>query len=87
MSGIDTCLYREYAYAPREKKVTERISGNKFKRTNLVAAQLNQEIIAPMQYNRTTDASLFEHGFKQWLLPCLPEDAVIVMDNASFHRK
>ena len=32
-------------------------------------------------------APLFEHWFKQWLLPCLPENAVIVMDNASFHRK
>lgn len=86
-SGIDTCLYREYAYAPRGEKVTERISGNKFKRTNLVAAQLNQEIIAPMQYHGTTDASLFEYWLKQWLLPCLPEDVVIIMDNASFHRK
>ena len=27
------------------------------------------------------------HWLKQWLLPCLPEGAVIVMDNASFHRK
>ena len=86
-SGIDTCLYREYAYAPRGEEVTERISGKKFQRTNLVAAQLNQEIIAPMQYNGTTDAPLFEHWFQQWLLPCLSEDTVIVMDNASFHRK
>lgn len=86
-SGIDTCLYREYAYAPRGEEVTERISGKKFQRTNLVAAQLNKEIVAPMQYNGTTDAPLFEYWFKQWLLPCLPEDTVIVMDNASFHRK
>ena len=86
-SGIDTCLYREYAYAPRGEEVTERISGKKFQRTNLVAAQLNQEIVAPMQYHGTTDAPLFEYWFKQWLLPCLPEDTVIVMDHASFHRK
>ena len=86
-TGIDTCLYREYAYALRGEVVTERIAGKKFQRTNLVAAQLNGVIIAPMQYNRTTDAPLFEYWFKQWLLPCLPEDAVIIMDNASFHRK
>ncbi|MDE6657908.1 MAG: transposase [Oscillospiraceae bacterium] len=85
--GIDTCLYLEYAYALRGQAVTERIAGKKFQRTNLVAAQLNGEIIAPMQYNGTTDAPLFEYWFKQWLLPCLPEDAVIIMDNASFHRK
>lgn len=86
-SGIDKCLYREYAYASRGEIVTEKISGKKFQRTNIVAAQLNGEIIAPMQYNGTTDAPLFEHWFKQCLLPCLPEDSVIVMDNASFHRK
>ena len=86
-SGIDQYLYREYAYAPRGETVTERISGKKFQRTNLVAAQLNGKIIAPMQYNGTTDAPLFEYWLKQWLLPCLPEDIVIVMDNASFHRK
>lgn len=40
-----------------------------------------------MQYNGTTDAPLFEFWFEQWLLPCLPEDVVIVMDNASFHSK
>ena len=86
-SGIDTCLYREYAYAPRGEKVTERISGRKFQRTNIVAAKLGDKIIAPMQYKGTTDAPLFEHWFEQWLLPCLPEDTVIVMDNASFHKK
>ena len=40
-----------------------------------------------MQYNGTTDAPLFEYWFEQWLLSCLPKDVVIVMDNASFHRK
>ena len=52
-----------------------------------MAAKLNHEILAPMQYSTITNAPLFELWFKQWLLPCLPEDTVIVMDNASFHRK
>lgn len=64
-----------------------RIPGRRFQRTNLVAAQMGSEILAPMQYQGTTNAELFEHWFEQCLLPCLPEDAVIVMDNASFHRK
>lgn len=40
-----------------------------------------------MQYNGTTNAQLFEFWFEHCLLPCLPEDAIIVMDNASFHSK
>ena len=45
------------------------------------------EILAPVQYTGSTNAELFETWFEQVLLPCLPEDTVIVMDNASFHRK
>ena len=71
----------------RGQKIYDKISGKKFQRTNIVAAKLGDKIIAPMQYSGTTDAPLFEHWFEQWLLPCLPEDAVIVMDNASFHKK
>lgn len=33
------------------------------------------------------DSSLFEKWFEDYLLPNLPKEAVIVMDNASFHRK
>ena len=86
-SGIDVYLYREYAYASRGEKVYGKITGRKFQRTNIVAAKLGNEILAPMQYNGTTNAPLFENWFEQWLLPCLPQDTVIVMDNASFHRK
>ncbi|MDE6004314.1 MAG: transposase [Oscillospiraceae bacterium] len=82
-SGIDGYLYREHAYAPRGEKVDGKMMGRKFQPTNIVAAKLGNEILAPMQYNETTDAPLFE----QWLLSCLPEDTVIVMDNASFHKK
>ena len=40
-----------------------------------------------MQYSGTTNSILFEYWFEQYFLPCLPKDAVIVMDNAAFHRK
>ncbi len=86
-SGIDSCLYREYGYAPRGEKVYGEIYDRKFQRTNIIAAKLGDSILAPMQYNKSTDSALFEYWFEQCLLPCLPDDTVIVMDNASFHRK
>ena len=49
--------------------------------------QDKKEIVAPMQYKGTTDSRLFEYWFEHCLLPCLKKDTVIVMDNASFHRK
>ena len=37
-----------------------------------------------MQYRQSMTGSLFEFWFEHFLLP---EDAVIIVDNASFHRK
>lgn len=86
-SGIDSYLYREYGYAPKGEAVLGKIPGRKFQRSNIIAAKLGKILIAPLQYNGATDSTLFEFWFEQCLLPCLPKDAIIVMDNASFHRK
>lgn len=85
--GIDTYLYREYGYAARGKKIFSRISGRKYKRCGIVAAQMNGRILAPLQYDGTMDGSLFEFCFTSQLLPVLEKGCVVVMDNASFHRK
>ncbi len=61
-SGIDSCLYREYAYAPRGEKVYGEILGRKFKRTNIIAAKLGDKILTPMQYNGTTNSLLLNIG-------------------------
>ncbi len=86
-TGIDTYLYREYGYAPKGQKVDAAVSGRKYKRVGIVAAQLGREIISPLAYSGTMDSSLFAFLFEKQLLPALPPDTVIVMDNASFHRK
>ena len=86
-TGIDTYLYREYGYALRGHKVNAAVSGRKYKRVGIVAAQLGKEIISPLTFSGTMDSSLFEYWFEHQLLPALPSDAVVVMDNASFHRR
>ncbi|MCL2853885.1 MAG: IS630 family transposase [Defluviitaleaceae bacterium] len=85
--GIDAYIYREYAYAPRGVKVIGKISGKKFKRTNIVAAKCGSGIVAPMIYDGTTDSALFEHWFENALLKSAPKGSCFVLDNASFHRK
>lgn len=86
-TGIDTYLYREYGWSERGKPLMGTVSGRKFRRTGIVAAQMGGVIIAPLQYDGTMDSTLFEAWFETRLLPSLPKNAVIVMDNASFHRK
>ena len=86
-TGIDTCLYREYAYAPEGEAVYSQVPGKKYKRVGIVAAKLGSRVAAPFEYSGTMDSRLFEGWFAGQLLPALPQGAVIVMDNAAFHRK
>lgn len=86
-SGIDRFLYRQYARAPKGEKVYEKIKSNKFQRTNIVAAQISNKIIAQLQYKGMMHSQFFKAWFEKHLIPELEQGTVIVMDNASFHRK
>jgi len=85
--GVDTFIYREYAYSARGTKVVGKISGKKFKRTSIVAAKRGKDIIAPLQYQGSMDSALFEHWFEFNLIPLLQPNSSVVLDNASFHNK
>ena len=85
--GVDQYLHREYAYAPRGQKVTAQISGKKFKRVNFAAGICMGKWVAPIEYSGTTDSVLFEWWFEYCLLPAVKPGSVIVLDNATFHRK
>jgi len=85
--GIDQYLYREFAYAPRGQKVVAKVGGKKFKRSNIVAGICRGEWVAPMEYNGTTDSVLFEFWFENCLLKEVGEGRIIVLDNATFHKK
>ena len=86
-AGFDSYLYRKYARAPKGQKVHEAIKGNKYQRTSIVAGKRGHDIIAPLQYKGTMHGDFFETWFEKYLLPGVPEDGVIMLDNASFHRK
>ena len=86
-TGIDEYLHREYGRAKRGEAVYSMVSGRKYKRTGIVAAQMGKNILSPLQYDGTMDSTLFEMWFEKLLLPSLLEKTAIVLDNASFHRK
>ena len=85
--GIDQCLYREYARALRGEKIIAKISGRKFKRTNIVAGICQGKWVAPLEYGGTTDSILFEFWFENCLLKEVHPGSVIILDNATFHKK
>ncbi len=85
-TSIDTYLYRPYARALKGQTINSRISGKKYQRASIVAAQIDNKLIAPMVYENTMNSEFFEAWFGQCLLPSLSKQSVIIMDNASFHR-
>ena len=86
-AGFDSYLYREYARSPKGHKVHEKIKGKKYERISIVAGKREREIIAPLEYKGTMHGDFFEVWFEKHLLPELSKDDVIILDNASFHRK
>ncbi|ROW31380.1 transposase [Neisseria animalis] len=75
-----------YARNPKGQMVKTKISGKKYQRLSLVAAQIGQKLIAPMVYQNTMTSTFFEAWFETMLLPDLPPKSLIILDNARFHR-
>ena len=86
-TGFQTYYDREYGYAPKGEQIFGKVAGRKYKRSNLVAAKIGNHMIAPLSYQQNTDAETFETWFEDQLLPRLSPGHVVIMDNASFHRK
>ena len=88
-SGFDEYYSREYGYAPRGEKVIGKISGRRFARTSIVAAQKGRETIAPFAFSGSMDGGLFEGWLEHAFVPTLknPLKSILILDNAPFHRK
>lgn len=86
-SGIDAYYQREYGRAARGMKIQDTKRGRKYRRTNVIAGLWGKKHIAVQCYNHTTTSVFFEDWFEFELLGLIPENSLIIMDNASFHRK
>ena len=88
-TGFEEFYTREYGYAPRGKKIIGEVKGKKFTRTNVVSAKHNDKLIAPFAFSGRMDSSLFEGWLEEIFAKHLvkPQSSVIILDNASFHRK
>jgi len=86
-TGLNREYRRLYARAKRGVKVHDTRPGKRQKRTNIIGALWGEKHIALKSYEHSTTSAFFEDWFEFDLIPLLTEGAVVVMDNASFHRK
>ncbi|MDR0494798.1 MAG: transposase, partial [Treponema sp.] len=54
-SGVNTCLQREYARAPRGEHVEDTVAGNLFERVNVIGALWNGSHCAVECYRQATN--------------------------------
>jgi transposase len=87
-TGIDSNLQRDYARAKRGKQVISETCGRKTERTSIISGLVakTKQLISPLAFNGYTDAKVFNDWLENELLPELPKDSVIIMDNAAFHK-
>jgi len=90
-SGLNRYYRRLYARAKRGVKVHEKRPGKRVKKTNIIAGLLygisGKKYVAVRNYEHSTNSEFFEDWFEWELLGEVPENSIIIMDNASFHRK
>ena len=69
------------------ERVVVKRPGKREKRLNVAAGLYDDEVLAPVVYDWTTKHVWFEVWFEWHLCPLLRVNSVIIMDNASWHRK
>jgi len=90
-SGLNRHYRRLYARAKRGVKIHEKKPGKRIKKTNIIAGLLCgisvKRHLAVHSYEHSTNSEFFEDWFEWELLSVVPENSIVIMDNASFHRK
>ena len=78
---------RKYGYAPIEKRCYGTQDWNAKGRTNVIGALIATCLVTVALFTGTVNANVFHSWVTQDLLPKLSSNCVVVMDNASFHKR
>lgn len=84
---MDDRLDYEYGWSPKGTRCYAERLGHRTQRYSMVAAYCRKELIEPMTFSGHCKSTIFEAWFKHALLPKLKPKQVVILDNASFHRK
>lgn len=84
--GIKNNLRNEYGRAPRGVAGGDEGKGRATEKMNLIAGLLDNKMIAPLAYDCYTNTEVFNPWLKEGLIPILPQNSIIVLDNARFHK-
>ncbi|UOO82045.1 IS630 family transposase [Uruburuella testudinis] len=86
-SGFKSNDYRPYGYATKGEKCYGTDNRQLKNTTNAIGAIHDNRLFSVGLYNCSIDSTVFHHWVEMLLLPELPPRSVIVMDNATFHKR
>lgn len=78
---------REYGYSKIGERCFGKYEYNKRSRLNLIGGLLNNQLIAPLYSSSSIDSDTFYEYVKEILVKQIPKNCIIVLDNASFHKR
>ncbi len=80
-------MLRTHFYAPRGQRCYGKRNWNARGRINVIGALLAGVLLTVGLTEENVDAQIFNIWLEQDLIPKLPPGAVLVMDNATFHKR
>jgi transposase len=78
---------RQYGYSPFSRRCFDKQDWGAKGRTNVIGALLSGSLLTVTLLTGNVNSEVFYTWIMQDLLPQLPEKSVIIMDNASFHKR
>lgn len=86
-SGFAHDMPRTHGYSPKGERYYAKHDWHARERYNAVGALIGKELLTVSLFECSIDADVFYEWIVQDLLPKLPKNSVIVMDNATFHKR
>ena len=78
---------RTHGYSPRGKRCFGKQDWHAKGRINVIGALLAGSLLSVGLANGNVDADMFNLWLKQDLIPKRPPSSILVMDNATFHKR
>lgn len=85
-TGIDDNESYAYGRSPKGERCFATRPGNRTTRISIIAALRVNKLLAPLWFTGMCNSAVFNEWFQKILLPELPEGAVVILDNARFHK-
>lgn len=86
-SGFSQDMPRTHGYSQKGKRCFAKRDWHASGRTNAIGAIIDNRLLTVSLFDANIDADIFFAWLKDDLLPKLPPESVIVMDNATFHKR